>query len=323
MMTLRNICLVIVTFLCTGWQPNGVRAQSLLMDLTGAGVGVQPVGLCNILLANADCSATDGNQEITVAPSARYGFYFEWENVGVFDFTDVRATDQMGNLLFTPVTTILAEGETDDISSFRTAPDVPGVYDILVTVTASSINGSDSEQFRYFLTVDASLPVTLTAFTATNPAKNKVDVRWETAEEINNQGFTVERSADGIAFTDVGAVAGAAHVGEAGQYHFSDTSVPAGRNFYRLRQTDWDGTETLSRVVAVTVESGVGVYPNPVNDELRLTGFRGRLVTVHDGLGRTVLSGRLDEGRGLNVAGLRSGMYWLRVGEEIVRFLKR
>lgn len=323
MMTLRTFFLALVTLLCTGWQPNGVRAQSLLMDLTAAGVGVQPVGLCNILLANADCSATDGNQEITVAPSARYGFYFEWENVGVFDFTEVRATDQFGNLLFTPVTTVLEEDELDDISGFRTAPDVPGLYDILVTVTASSINGSDSEQFRYFVTVDASLPVALTAFTAASPTKNTVDVRWETAEEINNQGFTVERSADGLAFTDVGAVAGAAHVGEAGQYHFPDTSVPAGRNFYRLRQTDWDGTETLSRVVAVTVESGVGVYPNPVNDELRLAGFPGGPVTIHDGLGRTVLQGRLDEGRGLNVAGLRSGMYWLRVGEEIVRFLKR
>jgi len=99
----------------------------------------------------------------------------------------------------------------------------------------------------------------------------------------------------------------------------------AGENFYRLRQVDLDGTETLSevRVVDVSAALSLSVYPNPTAAQLRIKGFAGGSVQVLDAQGRMVLERELSAHAALNVSALPAGAYLLRAGGDVVRWVKR
>lgn len=305
--------LAFLTLLCTC-----VRAQGIVIDLTGAGAGNQPTGNCDSGLAFPNCFVHDGNQEFSVGPGGLYGVYFEWSNTGAVTFSEVRGTDQMGNPVFPTVTEPLSPGFTVNVTNFLEAPETPGVYDVLVTVTATDDNDrEDTQQFRYFITVDAALPVSWSDVRAETTQKGIVDVYWQVASEEQNEAFFVERSLAGQAFTQVGAVAGAGSGQGAGTYHFRDESAPAGVLFYRVRQRDFDGEETVSPVVSIVAESTIIVFPNPVADRLFVRGLaEDQAAIVFDGLGRRVATFSGSLANGLDVSGLRAGRYWVRVGEE-------
>lgn len=300
-------------------------AQGIVINLTAGGVGPHPAGDCDKDLPNPDCSLYDGMQEITVAPGELYGFYFAWTNDGAAVFAEVTATDQAGNLLFVPVTEPLNPGQTATISDFANAPTEPGVYTITITFEADDGNErTDTDQFRYFVTVDASLPVQLSEFTAVPAGKNRVDLYWRTGSEVNFRRFVVERSTDGRTFAEVGAVAGAGYGQAAGNYHLQDTDAPAGRVVYRLRLEDTDGSATYSQLRRTTVDGGsLRVYPNPAGGQLRLDGINpDQPWGVYDGLGRMLLNG-MSSATAIDLGTLPAGRYWLLVGEERVPFVRR
>ena len=177
----------------------------------------------------------------------------------------------------------------------------------------------------YLFSSDALLPVELTTFEARAIEKQRVQLDWMTATETDNDRFEVEHSTDGQTFTQLGAVAGAGGSSEEQWYDFVHETPISGLNYYRLRQIDFDGTETLSevRVVEMTGLSQVSVYPNPTVDELWLKGFAGGNVRVLDAQGRTVLGQSLLEGQSLNVRALPSGIYLLQLPTETLRWVKR
>lgn len=80
--------------------------------------------------------------------------------------------------------------------------------------------------------------------------KNNVKVRWSTATETNNDFFTVERSADAVAYTPIGWVDGAGHSTSVRIYEFEDTDPVRPESYYRLRQTDFNGFSELFDPVA-------------------------------------------------------------------------
>jgi hypothetical protein len=85
------------------------------------------------------------------------------------------------------------------------------------------------------------LPITLLSFNAL-VENQKVVTRWNTASEINNDYFTVERTTDGLNYEIVAKVQGAGNSTELHTYVALDENPPQGRSYYRLRQTDYDGT---------------------------------------------------------------------------------
>ena len=94
------------------------------------------------------------------------------------------------------------------------------------------------------------LPVELLWFTAT-PSGDVVDLDWTTATEIDNDYFTVERSADAINWLPILEVNGAGNSQHEIAYSSGDQQPLSGLSYYRLRQTDFDGTSSLSQVVPV------------------------------------------------------------------------
>jgi hypothetical protein len=127
------------------------------------------------------------------------------------------------------------------------------------------------------------LPVELSSFTASSN-QNGVNLKWETATEINNYGFDVERKVhtstefspikSGLSVTvweKVGFVAGNGNSNSPKEYSFIDKNPSGGSKFqYRLKQIDNDGAFEYSDVVNVNVGTPEEYYlsqnyPNPFN----------------------------------------------------------
>jgi len=111
------------------------------------------------------------------------------------------------------------------------------------------------------------LPIELISFNATTTAPATVELSWATASEKDNAYFTVERSADLANWSAIITRPGAGNSSFQLNYEATDQDALPGLSYYRLRQTDLNGTTTLSDVVPVFSASRKEplplVYPNP------------------------------------------------------------
>jgi len=99
------------------------------------------------------------------------------------------------------------------------------------------------------------LPVELLGLRA-RALEDKIQLSWETASEVNNAGFVIQRSQMGKDWVDLGDIKGYGTTNEAQFYQFQDYQVKPGQvYYYRLKQVDLDGAETLSRMIAVSLPS--------------------------------------------------------------------
>lgn len=134
--------------------------------------------------------------------------------------------------------------------------------------------GGSSDGFSVTTVLNIPLPVELVSFTGIEES-GVVQLVWETASELNNDFFIVEKSFDGREFTPLVKVDGAGTTKEAHTYTAVDNYPYTGYSYYRLLQQDFDGTKTYSSIIAVKVqaiETETRIFPNPVinRDELYL-----------------------------------------------------
>lgn len=114
--------------------------------------------------------------------------------------------------------------------------------------------------------INSPLPITLLSFTAT--AQNKeVILNWTTTQEINNGYFTVQRSKNDAGWENMQQIPGAGNTSGLSSYTWDDPSPYAGISYYRLMQTDLDGTQTYSgiRPVIIATTALLFLYPNPAS----------------------------------------------------------
>ncbi len=119
---------------------------------------------------------------------------------------------------------------------------------------------------------DFSLPVELLRFYG-RYHRGKVQLNWTTGSEQNNDFFTVERASDGSQFSPILTVKGAGNSQSLVNYNVFDENPPLGTAFYRLKQTDFDGSVEFSRVIEVTINADgpeIDVYPNPFDAEINV-----------------------------------------------------
>ena len=106
------------------------------------------------------------------------------------------------------------------------------------------------------------LPIELLSFDVTN-AKDKIMLNWATASETNNDFFQVERSLDGLHWNVLDTVKGAGDSKELISYEYADLLPYHGRNYYRLKQVDFDGKFEYSSVKSVVFDYSSTLFPNP------------------------------------------------------------
>lgn len=120
------------------------------------------------------------------------------------------------------------------------------------------------------------LPIDLVSFNAT-PDGNVVTCTWQTATETNNDFFTLEKSSDGKTFAPLTVVDGAGNSVVTKSYAATDDNVTTGILYYRLKQTDFDGTSTYSNVEKVVIQESLegvivnSAYPNPFTDQFSIS----------------------------------------------------
>ncbi len=176
------------------------------------------------------------------------------------------------------------------------------------------------------------LPVELVNFTA-ELVNDVVELKWNTATELDNSHFVVERSLDGEKFLELGKVQGAGTTTEPQAYDFTD-GQPKDVNYYRLKQVDLDGTSEYSNILVVyttTKDLGTRVFPVPTSETLIVeTTHTINSIDIVDVTGRVLSSVQLNaEGTRieLNVTHLAAGTYFIAVqveqGVEMIRFMKK
>lgn len=145
-----------------------------------------------------------------------------------------------------------------------------GCYDQVIY--DSSIPNVDGEFAYYDLSTramsygnngctEAILPIELLTFDAVFN-NDEVYLSWTTATETNNEYFEIERSDNMVTFYPIGKVLGAGNSNSATSYYFTDYNPVLGNNYYRLKQTDFDGKSSESDIVSVMVDenSVIGMF---------------------------------------------------------------
>ncbi|MCU0332941.1 MAG: T9SS type A sorting domain-containing protein, partial [Ignavibacteriaceae bacterium] len=120
------------------------------------------------------------------------------------------------------------------------------------------------------------VPVELISFSAAQ-TRNQVDLEWQTATEVNNSGFEIERMKSDN-WETIGFVPGYGTTTERHSYSFTDENVLDGVYNYRLKQIDVNGSYYYSDEIEIKVTSVTEFlltqnYPNPFNPSTNI-GFR-------------------------------------------------
>ena len=192
-------------------------------------------------------------------------------------------------------TIIAAGGTTTFTLTFN--PAATGAYSETVSFAT---NDCDENPFNFRITGtgDVAMPVELLSFTA-ECSEAKVNLEWATATENNNDYFVVEKSADAKTFYEVAQVKGAGNSSTIKQYSFTDRDPLQGKSYYRLSQTDFDGSKKTYAPIAVSCgeenDFNITVNANPVTDgtiNLSVSAAEGStiLLVLTDVLGRELYS---------------------------------
>ncbi len=200
--------------------------------------------------------------------------------------------------------------------------------------TQAALISGDPPLYAWVNYMYGVLPVQLVYFNG-EPENDRVVLSWQTASELNNDRFLVERSGDGVEFTTIAEVAGAGKSEVTLDYEYIDHAPMAGNSYYRLTQVDYDGTISRFKVVAIkhTME-WIEPYPNPTTDYLFFSNTRDKYSVLVDDMkgGKNSIQFRVEElfpGKlGINVSALEPGVYSLRINDgsktmEPVRFVKQ
>jgi hypothetical protein len=173
------------------------------------------------------------------------------------------------------------------------------------------------------------LASSLLDFGAAYESSGDVLVSWTAAGMGNTSAFVVERSTDGIQYTDLGQVAPQSGSDETHSYEYTDFRVAALHAnilYYRLKVEATDGSVLYSKIVPVHLTGSGGkisIYPNPAADYAVLNIYSGTQATATmrliDNSGRQILTRSFMVNNGNNsivldhLAGLPKGIYFLQV----------
>ena len=210
---------------------------------------------------------------------------------------------------------------------------------IALTTINDNSNWSGTDSPITLNTTDFSplLPVTLVNFSASE-ARNSISLQWQTASEQNNAFFSIQKSINGLNFEQIGRVKGAGTTTTPQSYSFVDTNPLNGINYYRLRQVDLDGTETIHQTIVVdfegSVENQLKVFPtssnNAINVQLNHTGEKAALINIFNLAGQLIYTDQFEQGvltKSIDITNFVQGQYILTIttnsGVEMGRFIRQ
>ena len=173
-----------------------------------------------------------------------------------------------------------------DISGVEPSPDLTAATTQTDAVSLGTVNlrqGSSSnaanvivDGIRVSTFWSDIVPVELVSFNASANG-SAVNLAWTTATELNNSGFSIERKSASNKWESIGFVKGNGTTTVTNHYSFTDKNITLQTTYsYRLKQIDFDGSFSYSKVVQVntnlisTFELKQN-YPNPFNPSTQIS----------------------------------------------------
>ncbi len=206
------------------------------------------------------------------------------------------------------------------------------INQILLTGTGGSTIYIDNVVFSNSAVL---LPVSLASFDVEKKDGFSV-LKWTTSSESNNKGFYIQRSVDNAIWEEISFVQGAGNSNNLKTYSYQDNKPKNGKNFYRIKQVDFDGKNKLSGIRVLDFSNKVAnvlsVYPNPAKGSAfvefgKITSENAVLELITND-GKVVKSFKVTKAASntvfpININGLAEGMYLLRFNDQTVTYLQR
>ncbi len=175
-------------------------------------------------------------------------------------------------------------------------------------------------------TYSLTLPLTLISFTAKKIEAGKIRLDWLSENEINTSAFIIERSTDGILFEAAGSVPARGISGNS--YSFTNT-IPGAMSiyYYRLKMVDKDNRYQYSNIVRINnnlADIKLSVFPVPANNFITITSNKQQEAVIINGCGQSIKNILLTGGSQLlNIGKLNSGVYFIKTGDGVMKFIKK
>jgi hypothetical protein len=148
------------------------------------------------------------------------------------------------------------------------------VVPTVTTLGSNTVFTANFTGFSRFFLIDAATVLPVTALTFNAYESNGVGIlEWSTDQEINNKGFEVEKSFDGVIFNKLNFVASKGNATTTTHYSLQDKNL-TDIQYYRLKQVDNDNKYTYSSVVLVKGRlglQGILLISNPFSTQLKIT----------------------------------------------------
>ncbi|MBN2681915.1 MAG: hypothetical protein JXR58_05370 [Bacteroidales bacterium] len=168
-----------------------------------------------------------------------------------------------------------------------------------------------------------NLPVVLKSFNA-DCNNNNIEINWTCSSEINNDFFTIESSADAINWITEEIIQARGNANYETHYQFNINNNENAYKYFRLKQTDFDGTTVVlktSTVICNESENSAKVYPVPASSfiTVELALDNSSTIYITDITGREIFSQKHCENISIiNVESFNPGLYNLHIKNEII-----
>ena len=166
----------------------------------------------------------------------------------------------------------------------------------VISVTGISSAQIPDNATSYITIASASLstplPVDLISFTATEEDGHIAVLKWQTASEINNDYFIVERSSDLQSWEELKRVKAVGNSSDLVDYKALDDRAFLGLSYYRLKQVDFDGEFSYSQIESVyftnELDGQFSLFPNPASTKITIKGSIAELsrITLYNEIGQ-------------------------------------
>ncbi len=240
---------------------------------------------------------------------------WDLNGLGAVTASDLRLLiDDNNNGIFSDDTPIAGAVDLGGgIYEFERVPGGAGGIQNARRFTLGTINSSQTQ-----------LPIELVFFNATPDENNrKVKLEWQTASEINNDFFTIEKSINAIDWEMVKTVSGAGNSSSLLSYSTVDSKPYSGVSYYRLKQTDFNGQFEYSQIISVNINpfisENIGIYPNPTKNQITVIGSGIELseVRIFNPLGQDVtiltsINSTNESTMLIDMTQLANGIYYIK-----------
>ena len=137
------------------------------------------------------------------------------------------------------------------------------------------------------------LPINLNYFDVNCSNENQLYFSWETASEINNDYFIIEKTANGEDFEIITQIKGQGNSSTENKYNFNYNHNRLNNQYFRLSQVEYDGEISSTSLIlpsCFSEKNELIIFPNPTNGDFIIKGFdKNAVIAIYDQLGRLVL----------------------------------